>query len=228
MIASVRTPRFQRMALAHDLSLDHHDRGMPAALRKRFPPLGQPFPVVDLDRDAVEFVREGVADDVHRERTFPAGNVDLERPPPACPAVQGQLHGLRRHRASPVAVSGPAKVCLHTEERQSESRSSVSGIRTGFDGAANARPRQRPARRRLRARPHLRSCPYTGRMSGGRGRTAGGPRSRRVGARQRGRARPRAVSITRSRKVYRSAGASCSPATSSYASPSRASATMRS
>ena len=79
----------QRVALAHDPALDHHDRRMPAALGKRLPPLGQPLPVVDVDRDAGELVLEGVVDDVHRERALAAGDVDLERSPLPCPAVQG-------------------------------------------------------------------------------------------------------------------------------------------
>ena len=105
MIASVRTPRSAR---------GPGSRPSPRPSRSvRASPLSgaastlvQPFPDIDVDRmPSSSLARVSLMTSTVREHS-PQGMLTLNGPPPARPAVQGQPHGLRRHRVPPGRLPG--------------------------------------------------------------------------------------------------------------------------
>jgi len=84
----------QRPPLGDDLAVDEDDRGVPAALGQRLPPLAQPVAQIKFHFDAGQVRVDAVLDDVLGQRAFPARDVDLERPPGARPAEHGDLDGI--------------------------------------------------------------------------------------------------------------------------------------
>ena len=78
-------------------ALDHDNRRMPASFQKRSPPLRKPLPDIEFSWDSIQFVKQGVMDNISGQRAFSTGNLDPEGPPRTGPAIQNDFHGMIGH-----------------------------------------------------------------------------------------------------------------------------------